>query len=234
MKKQTNRGKEAKDDIFFNQDAKLIFKEALLDLNFLLTRVYSPKNALQTVGTRYKLTQRQLKALQGMGAAQQYLDKVKTTHSAVEDLKGNTLVIDGFNVIILLESLFSGAYLFQGSDGCFRDLSTVHGTYKKVSQTPLAIQTLVDFHKESGVNEIIWIFDKPVSNSGRIKKMLEETAVQDKVNWTILLDDKADEAIIKQAGITISSDAYIIENATKWFNLIAFLIENNRLKANVF
>ncbi|MFK7002023.1 DUF434 domain-containing protein [Flavobacterium oreochromis] len=234
MTKQTNRGKEAKDDLFFNQEAKSIFKEALQDLNYLLTRAYSPKNALHTVGTRYRLSQRQIKALQGMGASEQYLDKVKITQCDIDQLQANTIVIDGFNVLILLESLFSGAYLFQGADGCYRDLSSVHGTYKKVSQTPIAIQTIVDFHKVVGIKEIIWIFDKPVSNSGRIKKMLEETASQENLTWTIRLEDKADDTIIKQTGIIISSDAYILENAAKWFNLIAFLIESKGFKANVF
>lgn len=234
MTKQTNRGKEAKDDLFFSQDAKLIFKEALEDLNYLLTRLYSPKNALHTVGTRYRLSQRQIKALQGMGASEQYLDKVKITQCDIDELKGNTIVIDGFNVLILLESLFSGAYLFQGTDGCYRDLSSVHGTYKKVSQTPIAIQTIVDFHKETGVKEIIWIFDKPVSNSGRIKKMLEETASQENLTWTILLEDKADDTIIKQTGIIISSDAYILENAAKWFNLMGYLVEKAELKPTIF
>ncbi|MCY0967521.1 DUF5616 domain-containing protein [Chryseobacterium wangxinyae] len=48
----------------------------------------------------------------------------------ISDLKNKTIHNDGFNILILLESLLSEAYIFQGLDGCFRDLSGVYGTWK--------------------------------------------------------------------------------------------------------
>ncbi|UOK41719.1 MULTISPECIES: DUF434 domain-containing protein [Flavobacterium] len=213
MGKQSNRGKDAKDDVLFGNQARLIFKEALRDLHYLLSRNYSEKNALQTVGTRYKLTQRQIRAIQSMAASEEQLTVVKSKIVTIENLKGKDLVLDGFNVLILLESLFSNAYLFRGMDGCYRDLSSVHGTYKKVSQTSQALDCVARFYKKHEIGNIIWIFDKPVSNSGRIKKMIEELADKENLNWTVILENNADQSIIEQQKITVSSDAFIIEIA---------------------
>lgn len=234
MSKQNNRGKEAKDDVLFDVPAKTIFKEALRDLHYLLTRNYSEKNALQAVGTRYKLTQRQLRAIQSMAASEEQLVIVKSKAVSIETLVNADLVFDGFNVLILLESLFSNAYLFKGLDGCYRDLSSVHGTYKKVSQTTLALDCVADFYKKHKIGSIVWIFDKPVSNSGRIKKMIEELADKENLNWSVFLENNADQAIIDRQKITVSSDAYIIRNCAHWFNFIGYLIEEEKIPATVF
>ncbi|ESU24865.1 hypothetical protein FEDK69T_04180 [Flavobacterium enshiense DK69] len=234
MGKQSNRGKEAKDDVLFGSQARLIFKEALWDLHYLLSRNYSEKNALQTVGTRYKLTQRQIRAIQSMAASEEQLTVVKSKAVSIENLKGKDLVLDGFNVLILLESLFSNAYLFKGLDGCYRDLSSVHGTYKKVSQTSQALDCVAGFYKKHEIGNIIWIFDKPVSNSGRIKKMIEELAVKENLNWCVILENNADQSIIDLQKITVSSDAFIIRNCSQWFNFIGHLIEDEKIPATVF
>lgn len=234
MSKQTNRGKEAKDDVLFDDRAKFIFKEALSDLHYLLTRKYSEKNALQVVGTRYKLTQRQIRAIQSMAASEEQLDIVRSKAVTIENLADADLVFDGFNVLILLESLFSEAYLFKGLDGCYRDLSSVYGTYKKVSQTTLALDCVAGFHKRHRIRSIVWIFDKPVSNSGRIKKMIEELAAKVNLNWSVVLENNADQAIIDQQKITVSSDAYILRNCFHWFNFIGYLIDEEKVPALVF
>ncbi|MFC7772674.1 DUF434 domain-containing protein [Flavobacterium sp. GCM10027622] len=234
MGKQTNRGKEAKDDQLFGETVKAVFTDALRDLHYLLSRKYSEKNALQVVGTRYRLTQRQNRALQCMGASQEQLDSVKEKELTVDKLAGQDLVLDGFNVLILLESLFSQAYLFKGLDGCYRDLSSVHGTYKKVSQTSLALEAVSRFYQENKIKSILWIFDKPVSNSGRIKKMIEEWAASENMKWEVLLENNADEAIIKSGKITVTSDAYILRNCKNWFNAIGYLIVEKQLPATIF
>ena len=75
---------------------------------------------------------------------------------AVEALQNQTVVIDGFNLLILLEGALSGAYLFKGMDGVYRDIAGVHGSYKRVQKTEAAIDligtTLADF----GVQKIHW------------------------------------------------------------------------------
>lgn len=235
MSKQSNRGKEAKDDFFFGTPKfKESLKEALVDMNYLLTRGYSEKNALFTVGTRYKLASRQQKAVQGMSASNEQLRIRKVKEVAFGTLENKTLVIDGFNILILLESTLSNAYIFKGQDHCYRDLSSVHGNYKTVNQTDKAIDLVLLFYNESKLYQLVWIFDKQVSNSGRIKAKIEAKAKEENVNWNVILEDNADQALVNSNQIVASSDGIVLDKATNWFNLATYLIETKIDSKTIF
>src|SRR6266404_1471952 len=45
------------------------------------------------------------------------------------------LLIDGFNLILTLESALGGGVMLVGRDGCYRDMASVHGTYRRVEET---------------------------------------------------------------------------------------------------
>lgn len=235
MSKQSNRGKEAKDDFFFGSPKfKETIKEALMDMNYLLTRAYSEKNALAVVGTRYKLASRQQKAVQGMSASNEQLAIRKNKEVPLDILENKILIIDGFNILILLESTLSNAYIFKGQDDCYRDLSSVHGNYKTVNQTDKAIDLVLLFYNESKLYQLVWIFDKPVSNSGRIKAKIEAKAKEQNVNWKVILEDNADEAIVNTNEIVASSDGIVLDKAVNWFNLATYLIETKIESKTVF
>lgn len=75
---------------------------------------------------------------------------------SIEDLKCKVLEIDGFNLLILLESLLSGGYVFKGRDGLYRDISSVHGTYKRVVETSNALTLVGNILKGLEVESVKW------------------------------------------------------------------------------
>lgn len=223
---QTNRGKEPSDDkLFSSKSIQIRLREAVEDLSYLMGRGYSQKSALALIGNRYKLNVRQQKAVQGMAASKDQLLNRKERTVSIETLKGKELVLDGFNVIILMESLLSGAYLFKGSDGFYRDLSSVHGSYKKVKQTMRAIELIGDFYADQQVKRMHWYFDKPVSNSGQLRKIIEEFAAQKGYDWKVSLTFQTDADIVNEEKIAISSDAWILDNCIQNFNYLQYVIE---------
>lgn len=226
---QTNRGKEPSDDKLFGTKAvQQKLKDAVEDLSYLLGRGYAQKSALALIGNRYKLNVRQQKAVQGMAASYEQVLKRKERSLRPGELENLEVVIDGFNVLILLESFLSGAYLFKGVDGFYRDLSSVHGSYKKVSQTAGAIELTGEFYEKTKIKSLHWYFDKPVSNSGKLKQLLEAFAGQKGYDWKVSLTFQTDADIVNEARIAISSDAWILDNSEKNFNLIGYVIENTR------
>lgn len=229
-----NRGKEGSDNRLFG-DIKMQEKmrEAIKDQSHLLSRGFSEKSALQLVGNRYRLNSRQQQAVQGMSEASHKLVKRAKSCLKPNELIDKEVMLDGFNVLILLESALSQAYLFKGLDGCFRDASSVHGTYKKVKQTQEAIDLIANFLQENKVKKAIWIFDKPVSNSGRLKTMLREIAEANKYNWEIILDNNPDKLIAESGNIAISSDAWILDNATSWCNMVRHIVDTEIPQKNV-
>ena len=221
-----NRGKEGSDDRLFG-DPRMQgkFKEGCKDLCYLFSRGFAEKSSVQLVGNRYKLNARQQQALRGMGASQEQIQRRNKHVLSPSELKGKKVLIDGFNLLIILESALSGAYLFKGLDNCYRDISSVHGTYKRVQKTDSALRLIGNTLRELGVTEVHWIFDQPVSNSGRLKTILRELAEQEGFPWEITLDNNPDKVLAETEFIAISSDAWILDRAENWFNLAGYLIE---------
>ena len=168
---------------------------------------------------------RQQKALGRMAVAESAVISRQATACTAQDLQGATVVIDGFNLLILLEGALSGAYLFKGLDGVYRDISGVHGSYKRVAQSEQAIALVGQTLTELGVQKAYWYLDQPVSNSGRLKVRLFEKATAAGYDWEVELVYNPDKAVAAHNGITISADGWVIDESAKWFNLTAFLLE---------
>ncbi|KFF08090.1 DUF434 domain-containing protein [Chryseobacterium luteum] len=229
-----NRGKNTEDDALFGSEKQVDkLKTAVQDMLYLLSRDYPEKAASELVGNRYRLKTRQIQALRGASASEKQVGSRKMRQLRASELKDKTLYLDGFNVLILMESLLSGAYIFEGMDGCFRDLSGVHGTYKKVNQTLRAVELVALFFQKSEIHKLFWIFDQPVSNSGRIKQIILDFARENNLNWEAGLEYNPDKFLAENSDISASSDAWILDNCKNWFNLIGYLITEEKLDVNL-
>ena len=101
-----NRGKEGRDDYLFGElFMRKKIKEAVYDMSFLLERGYGETSSCELVGNRYKLNKRQQQAIKGMAAGETAVQNRKSKQKTIQEIKNQTLIIDGFNQLILLESL---------------------------------------------------------------------------------------------------------------------------------
>ena len=148
-----NRGKQSNDDKWFASKWHPIFAEAVNDFCYFLSRGYAENSVLQIVGNRYKLNKRQRNAILRISSSDQEINTRNQSICQIADIKNKIIDIDGFNLLILLESALSGAYIFKGRDGTYRDISSVHGSYKRVRKTENAILLVGNTLKEMKVKE---------------------------------------------------------------------------------
>lgn len=228
-----NRGKESNDDIIFGNKWLPVLGEAVKDMSHLLTRGYGERSSLELVGNRYKLNSRQRKAVFRMSSSEKDVLVRQTKSCLKEDLCDEVVDIDGFNILILLESALSGAYVFKCKDGTYRDISSVHGSYKRVIKTEDAINIVGKVLNELRALEINWFLDAPVSNSGRLKKRLEEIGNENSYKWNVILANNPDNLLAKSGNIVVSSDGWILDRCSKWFNLSALIIEERISSVNI-
>ncbi len=130
------------------------------------------------------------------------------------------MAIDAFNVIIGLETALAGGVLLRGADGALRDLSSVHGSYRRVEVTESALDALCATLRSWGPSTVAWFVDRPVSNSGRLAGWIRERAPEG-VQWSVELPDDADAAVIDSGAVACSADARILEQAPAWANLVS-------------
>ncbi|MCS3868330.1 hypothetical protein J3D55_001246 [Chryseobacterium ginsenosidimutans] len=229
-----NRGKNTGDDTLFGSEKQIEkLKLAVQDMYYLLSKNYAEKASSELVGNHYRLKTRQIQVIRGASASENQIQNRKSKQLAISDVRDKTVYLDGFNVLILLESLLSEAYIFEGVDGCFRDLSGVHGTYKRVNQTQTSIELVATFYQKSKAEKLVWIFDKPVSNSGRIKQIILDFATENSLNWEVELEFNPDKYLVENKGIIVSSDAWILDHCKNWFNLVGYLIGEEKLSGNL-
>ncbi len=223
--KRTHRGPHPADVKLFAPDAISNLRLALADFSLLLTKGYAEKSSLKLVGDRFSLTQRQRLAMMRSACSDQQLRARKQREMKIAELAGLPIIIDGYNVLITIEAAMSGACIFKGRDGCFRDLASIHGTYRKVTETIPAVQLIGKFLKEAGITDCLWLLDSPVSNSGRLKTLIGELAGENHWNWEIELLISPDAKLTKTELTAVSSDSVVLDNCESWVNLARAIIE---------
>lgn len=197
--------------------------KAVTDLSYLLDRNYTETSALKVVGDRYQLQLRQRQACLRGSAGPIAIQKRQANYT--EQLAGQTLAIDCFNLTILLEAAIGGGALFIGSDGCIRDLSSIHGNYRLVTQTQKVLELIGRHLEKKQVKEVFWWIDKPVSNSGRLAGLIREVAEANQWPWQAQTDPQVDQNLIISEHIVVSTDKIILEGCQRWNNLGRTLIE---------
>jgi hypothetical protein len=221
--------------LFGTPEAQNNLLQALEDMHYLLSRNYPPKAGLALVGNRYQLVQRQQQALLGMSAPAEEISKRKMKERSPASLKDQTIFLDGFNVLIILETALSGGFVFEGLDGCYRDIASVHGTYKKAQHTEQALILIGETLQLLQLQKVIWVFDAPISNSGKLKSFCYELAEKHGFPWEIILENHPDKYLIDNKGLVCSSDGWVLNDCTAWFNLGAYIIDNTQeVKPQIF
>ena len=119
----------------------------------------------------------------------------------------------------------SGGVIFKGRDGCFRDLASIHGTYRKVTETIPAVELIGKFLEEFGAGKTLWLLDSPVSNSGRLKTLIGELARENNWNWEIELLLSPDAELKKTDAIVATSDSVVLDGCRSWVNLATDIIK---------
>jgi hypothetical protein len=216
---RSHRGPDPRDAEAFGPTALPALRGAVSDLSWLLGRGYAPVSALKLVGDRWSLIERQRMAVRRSSCTDDDRDRRQAARLSAADLAGRGLWIDGFNVLTTIEAHLGGGVVIHCRDGTFRDIAGVHGTYRKVVETTPALEWLARRIVELRVGPVRWLFDRPVSNSGRIRSLVLEIARRHDVDWTVDLVDNPDP-ILKVAAVPIATaDSVILDAGPAWFNL---------------
>jgi hypothetical protein len=224
--KRIHRGAHQQDKKLFSSKAIKDLREALLDYSLLLSKGYAEKSSLKLVGDKYALTERQRLAIMRSACSDKQLASRKQRQVEIEYLSGQQVGIDGYNLLITIEAAMSRGFILKGRDGCYRDLASIHGTYRKVTETIPALQLIGKFLQKKNVPQSLWLLDSPVSNSGRLKALMGQLADENNWGWEIKLVPSPDAVLIKTDLTIVSSDSVILDGCKKWVSLARDIIES--------
>ncbi len=224
--RRSHRGADPRDAEAFGASSRPALCSAVRDLSWLLSRGYAPTSSLKLVGDRWGLTERQRMAVRRSACADD--DRARRALARVDraDLAGGILWVDGFNVLTTVESHLGGGVVLRCRDGTFRDLAGVHGTYRRVVETSSALRAIGAWLGESSVAEVRWLFDRPVSNSGRIASLVRDMAAERGLAWSVELANNPDRVLADSVDIVATADSGILDAGPRWYNLARKVIES--------
>jgi hypothetical protein len=221
---QSHRGLAPKDQRQFGPKACTILRTALADLCWLLDRGYAVRSAVVLVGDHHCLTSRQRVALARCACSLEAAQARARRCLEPASVRGRELWLDGFNVLTILESALAGGIILVGRDGCCRDVAGVHRRYRKVEETLPALRMLGEAVGAWGVSRCRWWLDQPVSNSGRLKTLILETAAAFAWTWEVELVPNPDRVLSQTDQVVASSDCVILDRCQRWLNLTRVVI----------
>jgi len=222
---RSQRGAHPKDEACFDIDARPALELAVRDLSWLLESGYPDRAALKLVGDRYALRDRQRKAVQRGAVGDTRRHERWKRRVELETLRGERVDIDGYNVLLTVESALSGARLFRGRDGLLRDLAALSRHFKRVDVTAPAVDRIAAALDDAGVRKVRWLLDRPISNSGRLRQLIENRVTDRRAVWTVELTDGTDRHLIKSSAVVATADSAILERCERWFHLALHVVQ---------
>lgn len=216
---RAHRGPHPEDARLFAAAAWPVLREAMADLCWLLSREYATRSAVKLVGDRYQLAARQRTAVERCACSDAALARRGAHRVGPESLQGRELWADGYNLLTTIEAAMAGGVILAGRDGAFRDMASMHGSFRKVCETRPALELLGRIGVAFGASVWVWYLDRPVSNSGRLKTLMQELAAAHGWPWRVELVPNPDPILANADQIVVSADSVILDACQSWFNL---------------
>ena len=231
--RQHHRGKNAKDDRLFAKKWIGPLRRATAELSYLLSQGYAQDASLKLVGDHHQLEKRQRRAVLRAACSDDSLEWRTAHRVPVGELAAQTVAVDGFNLLITVESILSGGVLLRGRDGCIRDMASVHGSYRKVDETLPAIQLIGHVFQDLQISTVRWFLDAPVSNSGRLATIFREHATGNRWDCDVELSSNVDQTLAESGDIVISSDGWILDRAARWAHVTDAIVEATEANVDI-
>ena len=222
--RRTHRGPHPEDAGLFAAEIHTRLSRAVDDLCWLLSRGYAPDSSLKLVGDRHGLVARQRVAVARCSCSDADGDRRGKHEVAGQALHNQALKLDGYNVLTTIEAALSGGVILSARDGAYRDMAGMHGTYRKVAETLPALELLGAQLAEWKTAECIWYLDRPVSNSGRLKSLMDELASKKGWPWRVELAANPDALLAESSEVVTTADSVILDRCRSWCNLARVII----------
>ena len=230
---RTHRGPHPDDARLFAAEARPTLRRAADELAWLLSRGYVNPSALKLVGDRHRLTARQRTAVERSTCSDADRARREAHRVDAREVQGRPLRLDGYNVLTTIEAALGGGVILAGRDGAYRDMASMHGSYRKVAETRPALELLGRVLAVLAPSDVLWYLDRPVSNSGRLKKIIEGLAAERAWPWSVELVPDPDALLAETPEIVATADSVILDRCRAWCNLARETITRHVPEAEV-
>ena len=199
------------------------------DFRYLLNQGYPRKGALKFVGDHYLLEELPRNYLYRTVFSKDQAEIRRIKLVLLADIKNKTVFIDGYNVLITLESICGGenGLIVRGDDGVIRDVKAVFGKYKGNKMTKSVLNSVISLLKLYHPLSVRVFYDSQVSFSGELAKLTREIMAMHGVHGTAETSENVDFQLVHLSrdveGIVATSDSVIMDKVDKILDIPSFI-----------
>lgn len=193
--------------------------EATKDLRYLLSRGYNRDGAIRFIGDKCRVTLAERYVLMRCVFDKAEAENRRRKLVPISDINGNVVSIDGYNLLITVESILAEKTVIQCDDSITRDISAVFGKHRITEGTMKALHMILEILKQNNPKEVHFFYDKQVSKSGELASMTRTMIKDVNIRGTATTAMKSDIATLRSGGIIVSGDSVIIQKADRILDL---------------
>ncbi len=202
---------------------------AVQNLRYLLNQGYPRESAVNFVANHYRfpLNQRHLLARCVFSKIEIVEHRRKAIRAGA--VRGKRLGVDGYNVLITLESIFTRKQVVRCGDGYIRDLRAIFGKYRISPATTRALAELLRIIARAKSSHVEFLFDKQVSRSGELAGMVRQRLKQAGLKGDAQAIGGVDLKL-RSFDVVASSDRAIIRRVKAIWDIPAELLKRKKVK----
>ncbi len=198
-------------------------ERAVADIRYLLDMGYPQTGAVSFVCNHYRLDEEARHLLYRVVIPRAISEKRRAKFMRCDEIKGSSLIIDGYNILIGAESILEKrAHLCE--DLVIRDVKGAFRNYKTSEVTDKAIEVILRFLKEMAPGHVCFLLDSQISKSGMLARRIRERIKEAGINGDARTSKHVDYDLKSSKYIVATSDGVIIDEAPKVVNFLACVV----------
>jgi hypothetical protein len=155
---------------------------------------------------------------------------------ACTGIKDRSLLLDGYNVLLTVDSLLKKEPMWFCDDGYIRDTRYYFSKAKQAEDIEEALEDILKFLSEAGPKSVVFLLDAQISRSGElagfIRHKLKEHGISGEAKTSKIADFelKAEGGNSENNVILATSDGIIIDSVLEVLDIPACLMEKKGIE----
>jgi hypothetical protein len=195
------------------------------EFKFLLDAGYPRQSALTFVSDHHRLSVSERNKLNRMVFSESEIRGRRKRLVGISKIRGGKVAVDGYNVLITVETLLAGGDYFKCMDGFIRDNSMVFSSHRIRKNTFEAIDSILDLLKKYRPSELLFLYDSQVSRSGELAGFTRHEMNLRGLAGFSRTSSRVDYELKKMKMFTATSDSKVIELVGKVVDLPAAILK---------
>lgn len=188
-------------------------------MRYLVNRGYPKDSAIRFVSNHHRLPIEQRFVLARVVVASNIACRRLSKAIYLEALHENAVFVDGYNVLIIVESILAGCSVYLSDDGFLRDTRGIFRSYRASEFTVPALSEILDVLTMAGPDRVEVLLDQQIGMSGQLAAQIAEMMTRRGLAWTARTVRDVDRQLKMAQGIVATADGNVIDASSQVIDL---------------